>query len=80
MKSRIVICLECARLAAEADRIRKKYQTALRRLHTELNTLTRSTLKFQKLKSDADDLGRQYDRARRELEKHQQTHLKLINC
>lgn len=75
-----MICPECARLAAEADRIRKKYQAALLRLHAALNTLTRSTLKFQKVKSDVEHLGGEYDRARRDLEMHQRTHLKVVKC
>jgi hypothetical protein len=73
-----VSCPECARLAAETERIRKKYQAALIRLHAALNTLKKSTLKFEKLKSEADDLGKQYHHARLELEKHRRTHLKVV--
>jgi hypothetical protein len=73
----IMTCPDCARLAAEADRIRKEYQAALIRLHAALNRLTRSTLKFQKLKADADDLAKEYERARLELENHRRTHLNV---
>jgi capsule polysaccharide export protein KpsE/RkpR len=78
--SQMVSCPECARLAAEAERIRKKYQAALIRLHAALDTIKKSTLKFEKLKAEADDLGRQYSNARRAFEKHRRTHLKLVRC
>ena len=76
--SQMVSCPECARLAAEAERIRKKYQAALIRLHAALDTIKKSTLKFEKLKAEADDLGRRYSSARLELEKHRRTHLKVV--
>jgi hypothetical protein len=79
-KVQIVSCPECARLAAEADRIRNRYQAALIRLHAALNTLRKSTLKFETLKAKADDLGTQYSNARLELEKHRRTHLKVVRC
>ena len=79
-KARIVSCPECAHLTAEADRIRKQYQAALIRLHAALNTLKKSTLKFEKLKSEADELAKQYNEARLEVEKHRRTHLKVVRC
>lgn len=79
-KAQIVICPDCARLAAEVHRLRKKYQAGLVRLHNAVNTLTRSTLRFQKLKSTVEDLGREYNRAQLALERHRRTHLKMLRC
>ena len=72
----VLPCPECVRLAAEVDRIRKQYQAALLRLHGVLNALVTLNLKYEKSKSEADRLGKDFDLANRELQRHRRTHLK----
>jgi hypothetical protein len=69
------MCPECARLQAEADRIRIEYRAALKQLHTALDALAESTHEYQRSKAVADDLGKKYDLALSELVKHRLTHL-----